>query len=431
MSGNLDLQEGISTHVQFVFEQSPVSDTILSRLLNLQAEDPVCRELVKYIQNGWPCKDRISASVKPFYEFRNNLTLARGFIMFGNRFYIPTGLRRGTLEAIHNAHQGIEKCRARARYSVWWPKLSAELQQLVDSCAVCVQNRPARSEPLKPSNFPDRPWQIIAIDLFKHSTSWYLVVADFYSRYPEVYQLPDLRSITIIVRLKEIFARHGIPDLIRSDNGTQFDPLRTTEFRAFKKTYGFEHKTSSPHFPQSNGFIEAMVKTVKSDLEKSMDFNVWLLEYRTTPLKCGFSPSELAMGRRIKSFLPVIPSLLMPKTINRDTLLSKEKERMDRQKKDFDRRHHKSERDDLEVGDRVWIRDLRRWGVIQERAVQPRSYIIQSDTGTYRRNRSHLHCLEAPLGYFDTPENTPRREEWLTPPLRENSEHRRSRLHQL
>ncbi|CAL1671934.1 unnamed protein product [Lasius platythorax] len=170
------------------------------------------------------------------------------------------------------------------------------------------------------------------MDLFKHSANWYLLVADFYSRYPEVYKLPNMRSETIIIRLKEIFARHGIPEKIRSDNGTQFDPLRTAEFRAFKKTYGFEHETSSPHFPQSNGFIEAMLKVVKNGLEKSKDFKVWLLEYRTTPLKCGFSPSELAMGRRIRFFLPVTPSLLMPKTIDRDILFSREKERIRRQK---------------------------------------------------------------------------------------------------
>lgn len=411
-----DLREEISAHVQFVLEQSPVSDSTLSRLLDKQAKDRVCCELAKYIQDGWPCKEKVSAPVKPFFNFRANLSLVRGFIMFGERFYIPPELRREALEAIHSAHQGIEKCRARAKYSVWWPKLSAELQQLVDSCAVCVQNRPKRSEPLKPSNFPDRPWQIIAMDLFKHNTNWYLLVADFYSRYPEVYQLPNLRSSTIITRLKDIFARHGIPEVIRSDNGTQFDPLRTTEFQAFRKCYGFAHETSSPHFPQSNGFIEAMVKTVKSGLEKSKDFSVWLLEYRATPLKCGFSPSELAMGRRIKALLPITPSLLVPKTVDREVLLSRERERIRRQKEDFDKRHHKIERDDLEIGDRVWIRDLRRWGIVKKRANQPRSFIVQSDSGEYRRNRSHLHRLDAPLGYFHILEDAPEEEEWCTPP---------------
>ncbi|XP_011871176.1 PREDICTED: uncharacterized protein K02A2.6-like, partial [Vollenhovia emeryi] len=334
------------------------------------------------------------------------------------------GTSQGGIGSNPRSSSRNRKCRARARCSVWWPRISAELQQLVDSCNTCIQNRPGRSEPLKPSNFPDRPWQIIAMDLFKQGTQWYLLVADFYSRYPEVYPLPNLRSSTIINKLKEIFAHHGIPEVIRSDNGTQFDPLKTTEFQIFKKTYGFEHRTSSPHFPQSNGFIEAMVRTVKNGLEKTKELDKWLMEYRATPLKCGFSPSELAMGRRIRSFLPMTPSLLTPKTVDRETLLSREKERIRRQKEDYDRRHHRTERDDLEEGDKVWIRDARRWGVVEKRADQPRSFWVQTEMGRLRRNRSHLHRLDAPLGYFETINNTPVAEEWYTPPqspIRPNS----------
>ncbi|XP_070167571.1 uncharacterized protein [Polyergus mexicanus] len=342
-SCTLNLGEEISAHVQFVLEQSPVSDSTLSRLLEMQAKDHVYCELAKYIQDGWPCKGKVSAPVRPFFNYRANLSLICGFIMFGDWFYIPPELRREALEAIHSAHQ------------------------------------------------------------------------DFYSHYPEVYQLPNLRSLTIILGLKDIFAHHGIPEVIRSDNGTQFDPLRTTEFQAFRKYYGFAYETSSPHFPQSNGFIEAMVKTVKSGLEKSKDFSVWLLEYRATPLKCGFSPSELAMGRRIKSLLPITPSLLVPKIVDRERLLSRERERIRRQKEDFDKRHHKIERDDLEIGDCVWIRDLRRWGIVKKHANQPRSFIVQSDSGEYRRNRSHLHRLDASLGYFHILKDAPEEQEWGTP----------------
>lgn len=147
-----------------------------------------------------------------------------------------------------------------------------------------------------------------------------------------------------------------------------------------------------------------------------------------TPLKCGFSPSELAMGR-IRSFLPVTPSLLMPKTIDRDILFSREKERIRRQKEDFDHRYHRRKRDDLEVGDRVWIRDLRRWRVILKRADQPRSYIVQTDRGTYRRNRSHLHRLSIPLGYFEIPENTSNKKEQYTPSEKSSSPGEKQELH--
>ena len=57
-----------------------------------------------------------------------------------------------------------------------------------------------------------------------------------------------------------MFARHGIPEVLRSDNSPQYV---SHEFAEFAKAYGFQHITSSPRFPQSNGEAERMVKTIK------------------------------------------------------------------------------------------------------------------------------------------------------------------------
>jgi transposase InsO family protein len=70
---------------------------------------------------------------------------------------------------------------------------------------------------------------------------------------------------------KSIFARHGVPEVVVSDNGPQFDPVKTSEFSRFAADYGFKHITSSPRYPQSNGFVEAAVKIVKLQLKKNAD----------------------------------------------------------------------------------------------------------------------------------------------------------------
>jgi transposase InsO family protein len=110
----------------------------------------------------------------------------------------------------------------------------------------------------------------------------------------EVQMLTTTTSTAVISILKSLFARHGIPSILVSDNGPQYSSREMQEFAAL---YGFQHVTSSPHYPQSNGMAERAVKTAKNLLEKSADPHMALLSYRTTPLPwCGRSPAELLMG---------------------------------------------------------------------------------------------------------------------------------------
>ncbi|GBM10567.1 hypothetical protein AVEN_122603-1, partial [Araneus ventricosus] len=137
---------------------------------------------------------------------------------------------------------------------------------------------------------------------------------NYYSRYPEIARLDRLTSAEIINHCKSIFSRHGIPDVVRSDNGSQFHPVKTVEFKDFAKSYGFTHISSSPEFSQSNGLIEA-VKTVKARIKKSRDPYLVLMAYRATPLENGLGPSELLMGRRINTTLPVAKTQLQPYSV--------------------------------------------------------------------------------------------------------------------
>jgi len=102
---------------------------------------------------------------------------------------------------------------------------------------------------------------------------------DYHSRYPEV--ILKITSSSIIVAIKSVFSRHGIPQEVISDNGPQHD---STELKEFASSYGFNHITSSPYYPQGNGLAEHMVKTVKNLLKEAPDMYLTLLSYRATPL---------------------------------------------------------------------------------------------------------------------------------------------------
>ena len=119
-----------------------------------------------------------------------------------------------------------------------------------------------------------------------------------------------MSSSTVINHLTEIFEEHGIPERLISDNGPQYS---SEEFRVFSARYGFDHDTSSPLYPRSNGFIEKTVQTVKKLFTKAKesggDPHLVMLCLRTTPIDHNLpSPCELLNGRRYKQNLPAISS---------------------------------------------------------------------------------------------------------------------------
>ena len=106
--------------------------------------------------------------------------------------------------------------------------------------------------------------------------------------------------------LKELFSEHGIPETLASDNGPQF---ANHMFAEFAKEWNFDHKTSSPRDPRSNGQAEATMKIVKGLLIKAkyseQDPHLALLTYRSTPIDAHLqSPAEMLYQRNIHTTLP-------------------------------------------------------------------------------------------------------------------------------
>ena len=137
-----------------------------------------------------------------------------------------------------------------------------------------------------------------------------------------------------------------------SDNGPQY---ASVSFSHFASEYGFDHVTSSPGYPQSNGAAERAVKTVKSLLTKNDDPYVALLAYRSTPPENGYSPAELLMGHRLCTMVPVHSSQLIPRLPRASQLHEKEKIR--ETAGNFDKRHRASDLTPLQPGNCVWIPD--------------------------------------------------------------------------
>ncbi|UYV65814.1 hypothetical protein LAZ67_3005530, partial [Cordylochernes scorpioides] len=363
-------------------------DDILTKIFEAQQENTTLKAVVNYLEQGWPDKKKMSHALLSYWHVKDELGVQNGLLMRSCRLVIPASMRLEILDKLHAGHFGITKTRLRARETVWWPGISEEIAETVRKCSVCIQEAVSKHEPLIPTNFPTRPWQKIGMDLFKFENKWYLVVIDYYSRFPEMIQLDRLTASVVVRSCKSIFARHGIPETVVSDNGTQFGAAR--EFANFARQYGFQHVTSSPRFPQSNGMAEAGVKIAKLILKKNQDPSLGLLEYRSTPLENGYSPAELLMGRKLRTTLPIAPENLNPKLVDSQTLKRKEGRRRKDMKSRYDRRCGATDMEELSEGDTVWITDMRTWGIVKQKASTPRSYMVDTPVGTLRRNRFHL-----------------------------------------
>ena len=121
-----------------------------------------------------------------------------------------------------------------------------------------------------------------ATDLSKLDGKTYLLTVDIFSKYPILHKLRNGSTSKIIInRLSEAFSMFGIPERLYSDNGPQYSSL---EFEKCASSWGFQHVTSSPNYPQSNGFIERHIHTIKHIIQKAESLPKALLSWRNTPI---------------------------------------------------------------------------------------------------------------------------------------------------
>ena len=348
-----ELEELAELAMDACISHLPASRERLGEYQEAQNSDALCSLVIKYCRSSWPTKNRIDKALKPYWEARGELTLHNNLLLYNNRVVVPASLQQEMLEKIHQGHQGIQRCRLRARISVWWPGLSSQIDKMVQKCPYCAKYSSPRKEPLMPSTLPAYPWQKIGTDLFALDGTMYLLAVDYFSRYPEVVKLTSTTSQSAINALKSLFSRHGIPEEVVSDNGPQYD---SHEFTAFAKSYSFCHTTSSPHYPQSNGHAERAVQTIKKLLKGAEHPYLALLTYRSTPLPwCGLSPAELLMGRQIRSNLPQLSETLTPHWPFLEKFRASDEEFKNKQKVNFDKRHRTKPLPEIPDNTDVWI----------------------------------------------------------------------------
>ena len=226
-----------------------------SQIAKASAKDRTLAMVITAVQHGhWLSAPTVD--ILPYYRRQNELTVMDGCLLWGRRVIVPQKLQ----ELLLANHIGMSRMKALARSYVWWPQLNSDIEETCRKCNKCLlsSDNPSAA-PLHPWFIPKQPWERVHIDHATWGKHLLLVATDVFSKWPEVHLVSSTSAQQTIEKLRVMFATHGIPITIVSDNGP---PFASVEFKQFMDVNGVNHRRVPPYHPSSNGAAENLVKDI-------------------------------------------------------------------------------------------------------------------------------------------------------------------------
>ncbi len=395
--------------INFVAHHATPKAITLDHIRTETAKDVALQATINaYRSNRWyTLKDTYHA----MWAVRDAISVTDDDIVLkDNRIVIPSTLQQRTLELAHRSHQGITKTKSLLRQKVWFANIDKRAEETVKSCMACqTATFEQKREPLQMTDLPAYPWQQVCLDFGGPfpSGDYLLVCIDVYSRYPIVEIVRSTSAQSTIPRLDKIFAEHGTPEVVTTDNGP---PFNSSDFKAFSEYLGFRHRKITPHWPEANGQAENFMKSLKKAVQTiQAEGNNWKQElwtflraYRSTPhTSTGIPPATARFGRNINTPLPQVHKHNATDTATE--LSNNNKRAKQRQKQYADKRRH-AKPSVIKVGDKVLVKNYKR----SDKTVPPyhrEPYTVTRVNGpmitaslnnhTVTRNSSHMKRIDS------------------------------------
>ena len=251
-------------YINFVAQHSVPKAMTLAEIIDATNSDAVLTQVKDAIRkNKWD-----SPAVKPFKPVKEELTTtSQGIVLRGTRIVIPAVLQQRTIDLAHQAHLGIDKTKSLIREKICFPQIDNRVKSTIDHCLPCqAVGRSNPPEPITTTRMPKHPWTTLHVDFYGplQTKEYLLVVIDRYSRFPEVDIVHSTKASAVIPKLDRMFAVHGIPDVLISDNGP---PFNSTDYTRYLETLGITPKFSTPLWPQGNAQAERFMQGLRKVLQ--------------------------------------------------------------------------------------------------------------------------------------------------------------------
>ena len=230
-------------------------------------KDPILSTVHQLTLNRWPnVRRHVPRIARNYWDFRDELSIEGDLLMKGERIVIQTIFRDSILADLHKSHEGTNRSLSLARTCVYWPGMEADVMDYIKWCVTCINNAKMPVETLHPHEVPAGPWIKVGMDFFQDDSGQkFLIIADYFSKFLFIFPIASTHHQKMLRYLRDLFSTKGVPSVVMTNNGP---PFNGEEFKCFTREFDFKHQTSSPHFHQLNGFIEAMVKKVKTAYKK-------------------------------------------------------------------------------------------------------------------------------------------------------------------
>ena len=158
----------------------PISESQLAEIQRETAADSVLQCLTQV-------KEALPSELHPYYMVQDELAAQDGILFKGLRCIIPVSLRPNIHERLHGPHTGVEGCLRRARETVYWPSMNADLRDYIAKCNVCsTYQNDQQKQPLISHKIPNHERETVGCDILHLDDRDYLCTADYYSSYFEI-----------------------------------------------------------------------------------------------------------------------------------------------------------------------------------------------------------------------------------------------------
>ena len=327
---------------------------------------------------------------------------------------VPKYISAKILQEVHAqiGHLGIHKSFEMLQRKFYWPGFHKDVEEFCKSCEICAKNKtvPRPRSPMKPIEIQPIPFYMVGVDLIgplkttRQGNKYILTVIDYYTKYAEAEALPNQEAETVVRALEQIFARHGMPSILLTDQGRNFE---SHLFASMCKLFGIEKRRTTPYHPQTDGLCERFNGVLKALLRMKVnnDKDDWdeqlphaLLAYRVSKQSStGATPFEMLYGRDVRLPLGTEIEDPQPKPTHgpakylqdlkkrqddlRKIVVERLKKAQQKQRKNYDSKYRSKQSKAFRIGDTVLLKNFRARG-LQEKFIGP-YVIVKIQEGDY------------------------------------------------